>query len=76
VTPEDFTRPERGAAVYQARRLRTRIRDAGGCAHCTRRDQTFEALGHRAACGHVPPKSFPACVELPGGFELDEDTLR
>lgn len=70
-----FTRPEKGAAFHEARRLRARITDDGGCCYCTRRCPAFDTIGRRALCGLTPPKQFPACVDHAVGFELDEETL-
>ena len=70
---ETLTRPERARAVAEARRIRERISESGGCAYCTRRDRTF-GIGRIATCGLEPRRQFPRCVGQAGGFEFDEST--
>lgn len=71
-----LSRPERGCARTQARHIRERVRDDGGCCYCTRRAGIFENVGRRAVCGISTPKAFPACVSAPGGFDFDEPAYR
>jgi hypothetical protein len=71
-----LTKPERTCSRAQARTIREHVLDDGGCAYCTRRAGLFETVGRRALCGLDPPKKFPACIALPGGFEFDEAAYR
>lgn len=73
---DSLSRPERGCARQQARRIRARVHDDGGCCYCTRRAGLFVGIGRIAACGLDPPKAFPACVGKAGGFEFDEPAFR
>lgn len=73
---EALSRPERGCARSQARRIRERIHDDGGCCYCTKRAGIFQTVGRLAVCGLTPPKAFPACVAAPEGFTFDEPAFR
>lgn len=67
--------PERGCARLQARRVRQRVQEDGGCCYCLHRDRTF-AVGRLFACGLSPPKAFPKCLGASQGFEFDEPAFR
>lgn len=73
---DDLSRPERGCARTQARKIRARVHDDGGCCYCTRRSHIFDTIGRLAACGLEPPKAFPACVDRAEGFTFDEPAFR
>lgn len=71
-----LTKPERTCSRAQARTIRARVLEDGGCCYCTRRAGLFETVGRRAACGLEPPKQFPLCIALAGGFDFDEAAYR
>lgn len=70
MNPEALSRPERSAARGQGRDIRADVKEAGGCAFCTRRDRTF-GIGRVHTCGVTPPRQFPACVTDARGFDFD-----
>lgn len=72
----DLSRPERGCARDQARRIRERVHADGGCCFCTKRAHIFETVGRRAVCGLDPPKAFPDCLDARAGFAFDEESYR
>jgi len=71
-----LTKPERSCGRAQARTMREHVMEDGGCCYCTKRAGLFETIGRRAACGLDPPKKFPLCIALAGGFEFDEPAYR
>lgn len=66
---DHLTRPERTTDRALAREIRDRILRCKGCAMCTRRVEGFDLIG----CGEW--LKFPACVDSPRGFQLDEETV-
>jgi hypothetical protein len=67
--PDFLTRPERAAAREQAKPLRDKVIECGGCTCCKHRDRATEGPT-RAACGLSPPQAFPKC-----DFDPDHDRL-
>ena len=65
---DELTGPERAAEIHLRRRLMPLVFECGGCRMCAQR---IEDDAGWADCGLVPQRKFPACVEQPGGFELD-----
>lgn len=76
MTADALTRPERTCSRAQARTIRGRVLEDGGCCYCTRRAHLFDTVGRRALCGLTPPKRFPLCVLLKDGFDFDEEAFR
>lgn len=72
MTADALTKPERYCTRAQGRQIRARLLEAGGCEFCTRRAPLFEGVGRISVCGLDPPKQFPLCVALRGGFDFDE----
>lgn len=67
-----YTGPERVAERDIARRLRRKIKDAGGCAYCIHAVHGWDA----SACD-TPGRTFPLCLKTRGiGFEPDEKKLQ
>lgn len=71
-----LTQPERTCSRAQARRIRGQVLEDGGCCYCTHRSSVLGTIGRRAACGLEPPKQFPLCIALAGGFDFDEAAYR
>jgi len=76
VTADALTKPERTCSRAQARSIRAHVLDDGGCCYCTHRSSVLNTIGRRAACGLEPPKQFPLCTALAGGFDFDEQAYR
>ena len=75
MTADHLTKPERGCARAQTRRIRELVKEDGGCCYCKHRSSIFETIGRVAACGLDPPKAFPACVAF-NHFDFDEQAFR
>lgn len=76
MTADSLTKPERFCTRAQGRQIRALVVEEGGCCYCTRRARLFEGVGRVAACGLDPPKQFPLCAALRGGFDFDEPAFR
>ncbi len=70
VDPLELSRPERHVYGGQRRSMVDKVKAAGGCWFCLRRDQSSEAFG-RALCGKVKPAKF-----LHAGCEFNPDQDR
>lgn len=68
--PIGLSRPERHVYGDQKRGIVDKIKAAGGCWFCLRRDEKSEAFG-RALCGKIRPVQF-----LQSGCEFDPDRER
>lgn len=67
--PDHLTSPERAAAREQAKVVREKVIECGGCACCLNRDRNTEGWG-RALCGLQPAQVFPKC-----DFDPDPDRI-
>lgn len=64
--------PERATERQIAKRLRSKVYRAGGCAYCTHR---VEGWG-KSACKTIG-RTFPLCIKTPGTqFEPDHERLK
>ncbi|WP_439444474.1 hypothetical protein ABWU93_11520 [Xanthomonas translucens pv. translucens] len=76
MTADTLKSPERSCSRAQTKRMRAAVAAEGGCCYCTRRTALFAGVDRVAACGHAPPRAFPACVLGRDGFDFDEPAFR
>lgn len=63
----DLTRPENCAERRDRLRIMRKVRDAGGCLYCTKRETAWGGCSLN--------KEFPVCVLFDGPFELDNEAI-